>query len=131
MPTDGRVRKHADVGGHITERREVGRGHTAAVLVNDDPGVCDVVASESALSPLRRCHAVSQSMQVVRFGSAHDGVPRNREEVRSIQKRVHAEMIFELSAKQCWSLVRQLIYGLLLAAGYIVGRTMLCIPQPT
>ena len=41
------------------------------------------------------------------------------------------EMIFELSAKQCWSLVRQLIYGLLLAAGYIVGRTMLSIPQPT
>jgi uncharacterized membrane protein YagU involved in acid resistance len=40
------------------------------------------------------------------------------------------EMVFEIGAKQWWSLAGHLIYGLLLAIGYLLARPMLSRPRP-
>jgi hypothetical protein len=53
MPTDGRVRKHADVGGHITERREV-----------DGPGRA---TGETTPTPARPTHIPTPALRTSHF----------------------------------------------------------------
>jgi hypothetical protein len=40
------------------------------------------------------------------------------------------EMVFEIGANRWWSLAGHLIYGLLLAIGYLLARPMLSRPRP-